>query len=233
MSSNDQPIVNPLDLLPEEQETNEIISDKLIKTRKSKSSKKKSKKKGEYAEPIEEETIVKLTPSIKIDKEEKAPITYINPTLVKYISMDILHSPYLLDKKINFIGLKKLYPTLQIITTQAVGRTLNEVKNTKYKVIHDSLLKISPNDFIFYIDSTLNQLKKIDLAKIPTTTDLAVIKTLKNSYTTDIMLFKASRIRELFSVVNNKLNPKQNLQNIINYALQHNFKIEYLNNYVK
>jgi hypothetical protein len=233
MSSNDQPIVNPLDLLTEEQETNKIFSDKLIKPRKSKSSKKKSKKKGEYAEPIEEETIVKLTPSIKIDKEEKAPITYINPTLVKYISMDILHSPYLLDKKINFIGLKKLYPTLQIITTQAVGRTLNEVKNTKFKVIHDSLLKISPNDFIFYIDSTLNQLKKIDLAKIPTTTDLAVIKTLKNSYTTDIMLFKASRIRELFSVVNNKLNPKQNLQNIINYALQHNFKIEYLNNYVK
>ena len=233
MSSNDQPTVNPLDLLTADQETNKIISDKLIKPRKSKSSKKKSKKKGEYAEPIEEETIVKLTPSIKIDKEEKAPISYINPALVKYISMDILHSPYLLDKKINFIGLKKLYPTLQIITTQAVGRTLNEVKNTKFKVIYDSLLKTSPNDFIFYIDLTLNQLKKIDLAKIPTTTDLAVIKTLKNSYTTDIMLFKASRIRELFSVVNNKLNPKQNLQNIINYALQHNFKIEYLNNYVK
>ena len=233
MSSNDQPTVNPLDLLTADQETNKIISDKLIKPRKSKSSKRKSKKKDEYAEPIEEETIVKLTPSIKIDKEEKAPIAYINPTLVKYISMDILHSPYLLDKKINFIGLKKLYPTLQIITTRAAGRTLNEVKNTKFKVIHDSLLKTSPNDFIFYIDLTLNQLKKIDLAKIPTTTDLAVIKTIKNSYTTDIMLFKASRIRELFSVVNNKINPKQNLQNIINYALQHNFKIEYLNNYVK
>jgi hypothetical protein len=182
--------------------------------------------------PIEldtkEKEEIKISETVKISK----PVLIDRVNEIDFITMSILHSPHVMDKKSQIIKLQNLHPNIKIIKSNYIGRTLNEVKNTKFKVISD--IAIRSKKYILYIDQTLGLFKPLKLHNIPNDIDIAYLESNKGNILTDIILVKADLVKSQKDLwVFDRFNtPKTNLTNIINQFKNKGYKVDKLNKYL-
>lgn len=182
--------------------------------------------------PVESDTKekeeIKISETVKISK----PVLIDRVNEIDFITMSILHSPHVMDKKSQIIKLQNLHPNIKIIKTNYIGRTLNEVKNTKFKVISD--IAIRSKKYILYIDQTLGLFKPLKLHNIPNDIDIAYLESNKGNILTDIILVKADLLKDQKDlwVFDQFSTPKTNLTNIINQFKNKGYKVDKLNKYL-
>ena len=219
---------NKNNIVNEEQPTKK----KIKKNKKPKAKNQVIKESSDKEKPVEPDTKekeeIKISETVKISK----PVLIDRVNEIDFITMSVLHSPHVMDKKSQIIKLQNLHPNIKIIKANYIGRTLNEVKNTKFKVISD--IAIRSKKYILYIDQTLGLFKPLKLHNIPNDIDIAYLESNKGNILTDIILVKADLVKSQKDLwVFDRFNtPKTNLTNIINQFKNKGYKVDKLNKYL-